>query len=185
MTDREILELAKSLGFTGVFLSPSEIPVDEKYLVYCEENRCGNYGANYACPPDCGTPEEMHQKLLTAERALVLQSVWDIPDYGTPEVLTAKAEHNAALRRLMKELRKSGHPCFAVGYGGCNLCSPCKRREEDQPCAFPELRMSCLSAYCVDVTLLAERCHLEFEWNPQKLRLFGMMMFCPEAEREG
>ena len=87
----KIAEQAAKYGFTAVWVPVSEIPVNSEYLKYCEENRCGNYNANHACPPDCGTPEEMRQKLLSASEALVLQSLWEVPGYGTPEVLSSKA----------------------------------------------------------------------------------------------
>lgn len=176
MTEQEILKMAADAGFSAALFPTAEIPVDAKYRAFCEENRCGNYGANYACPPDCGTPEEMHHRLLTADQALVLQSVRDIPGYGTPEVLTARSQHTAAIRRFMTDLRRLGYDVFGVGYGGCSLCDPC-RRKQNQPCAFPDLCMSCLSAYCVDAALLAERCGLAFDWNPRKLYLFGMIVF--------
>lgn len=176
MTNQEILNLAEDMGFRTVFLSPAEIPVNAKYLTFCEENRCGNYEANFACPPDCGTPEQMHQKLLSADLALVLQSQWEIPGYGTPEMLSAKVSHNTSIRQLRDALRREGQDMFAVGYGGCTLCEPCKRKE-NKPCTFPELRVSCMSAYCVDAAKLAERCGLPFDWNPKKLHLFGMILF--------
>lgn len=176
MTKQEIAARAEELGFITAWISPEKIPVDAFYLQFCEENRCGNYNANYACPPDCGTPEQMHGKLLSADLALVLQSQWEVSDYASPEVLTSKKEHSASIRRLLTALRGEGLDVFAVGYGGCNLCSPCKRIT-DEPCAFPDLRMSCMSAYCVDVGKLAERCQMPFEWDPRKLHLFGMILF--------
>jgi predicted metal-binding protein len=177
MTKYEILTLAESMGFQARFLPTSEVPVNAEFLKYCEENRCGNYGANYACPPDCGTPEEMYQKMLSADLALVLQSQWDIPGYGTPEVLSVRTKHTHSVRSLMVKLRQLGYDVFGMGYGGCNLCDPCKRKEGN-PCAFPELRMNCLSAYCVDAVKLADICDLPFDWNPRKLHLFGMILFC-------
>lgn len=175
----EIIAKALEYGFSAVWVPASEIPVNPEYLKYCEENRCGNYDANYACPPDCGTPEEMRQRLLSAGAALVLQSQWEIPAYGTPEVLSSKAEHGAAIRRFRDSLRKEGFDVFAVGYGPCSLCKPCKRKS-GAPCSFPELRVSCMSAYCVDVAALAARCALPFDWNPKRLYLFGMIMFKDE-----
>ena len=175
--EEKLLELAREEGFRAALLDPHEIPVDGKFRAFCEENLCGQYGANYACPPDCGTPQEMHQKLLSADLALVLQSQWDIPGYGTPEVLAVKTKHTNSVRGLMVKLRQLGYDVFGMGYGGCNLCNPCKRKE-GKSCAFPELRMNCLSAYCVDAAKLADLCDLPFDWNPRKLHLFGMILFC-------
>ena len=176
MDDKELTELARQAGFSAAVISADRVPVDGKFRAFCEENRCGQYNANYACPPDCGTPDEMRARLDSAKEALVLQSLWEIPGYGTPEVLSSKAEHGTAVRRFRDTLRKEGYDVFAVGYGPCPICKPCKRKS-GEPCPLPDQRVSCMSAYCVDAAALAARCALPFEWNPQRLYLFGMIMF--------
>jgi len=174
--DELILEEAKARGFAAAFIPTANIPVNADFLRYCEENRCGNYNANYACPPACGTPKEMHEKLLGGKRALVLQSCFGIPGYGTPEIPVLKKRHTAAIRDFMLHLRKAGYEVFGAGYGGCDLCERCAL-PDGEPCRLPELCMSCLSAYCVDAAELAKRCGLPFAWDPQKLHLFGMIVF--------
>ncbi|MEE0785268.1 MAG: DUF2284 domain-containing protein, partial [Oscillospiraceae bacterium] len=72
--------------------------------------------------------------------------------------------------------RKEGFEVFAVGYGSCPICKPCKRKA-GEPCPMPDQRVSCMSAYCIDAGELAKRCDLPFAWNPQRLHLFGMIMF--------
>jgi hypothetical protein len=37
-----------------------------------------------------------------------------------------------------------------------------------------------MSAYCVDVAKLAQRCDLQFGWIPGKLFLFGMIAYHEE-----
>lgn len=177
MTDQELLELAQSEGFLAVMTTPDQIPVNPQFRIYCEENRCGKYNANYSCPPDCGTPEELHQKILAEQKILVLQTLWDIDGYEDIEtIVKAKKEHNAAALRLMAKMRERGFSGFCSGYNGCPLCTPCKRTE-NQPCAHPDLKISCLSAYCVDVAELAKRCQLTFAWSTTRLHLFGMIAF--------
>ena len=104
----KIAKLAAEFGFTAAWVPVSEIPTNPDFLKYCAENRCGNYGANHSCPPDCGTPDEMRDRLRSASAALVIQSQWQVPGYGTPEVLSSKAEHGAAVRRFRDALRKEG-----------------------------------------------------------------------------
>lgn len=174
--DRPILKEAEERGFAAAFIPTAELPVDPAFLRYCEENRCGNYNANYACPPACGSPAEMHDKLLGGKRALVLQSRFAISGYHTPEIAQLKKQHTAAIRDFMLFLRKAGYEVFGVGYGGCDLCERCAL-SEGEPCRFPELCMSCLSAYCVDAAELARRCSLPFAWDPSMLHLFGMIVF--------
>lgn len=177
MTDKELLQLAKEEGFIAVMTTPDQIPVDPKFRVFCEENRCGKYNANYSCPPDCGTPEELHQNILAEDKVMVLQTLWDIAGYeDTQTIVNAKKSHNAAALRLMEKIRKNGYAGFCSGYNGCPLCTPCKRTE-NLPCVHPDLKISCMSAYCIDVAELAKRCNLAFAWSADRLHLFGMVAF--------
>ena len=177
MTDMELIKLAEEAGFHAAFITAKEIPVDGSFRKFCEDNLCGKYNANYSCPPACGTVEEVHQRLHSAGKALVLQTVHEIGSYENKEaILTSKKNLNLAILRLTEDLRKAGMDCFCLGYGGCPLCNPCKQ-VEGEPCSFPDKRISCMSAYCIDVGKLANRCGLEFAWVPEKLFLFGMIAF--------
>lgn len=175
MTNQELIKLAQQEGFLAAVISPEEIPVDGKFRVFCEENRCGKYNANYSCPPACGTVEELRQKLLGEERALILETQWPINGYEDKAgIEQGKLEHNAVVLKLLDTIRKSRMDGFCSGYNGCPLCKPC-RQVEGKPCAFPDKRISCMSAYCIDVAELAKRCNLPFAWDSNMLHLFGMI----------
>jgi len=177
MDDNQILTLAAEMGFRTAFIDTADVVQDPSFRKFCEDNLCGKYNANYACPPDCGTVEQVQERLKSKKRAIVLQTVWEIGSYQNKEaVLESKKAHNAAILRFTDMLRKEGFNGFCLGYGGCPLCNPCKRLE-NQPCAHPDKKISCMSAYCIDVAKLAEKCGLEFAWIPEKLFLFGMFVF--------
>lgn len=177
MQDCEILKLAKDNGFSAAMIATDEIIQDASFRKFCEDNLCGKYDANYSCPPDCGTVEEVQARLKAGKRALVLQTIWEIGSYENKQAVQAsKKAHNAAILRFTERLRQAGIQGFCLGYGGCPLCDPCKR-VENQPCAHPDKKISCMSAYCIDVGKLADKCGLEFAWVPEKLFLFGMFVF--------
>lgn len=177
MTDMELINLAEAEGFHAALINTREIPVDGCFRKFCEDNLCGKYNANYSCPPACGTVEEVHQRLFSADKALVLQTIHEIGSYDNKEaILKSKKDLNLAILKLTEDLRKKGMICFCLGYGGCPLCNPCKQVTGEE-CAFPEKRISCMSAYCIDVGKLAGKCGLEFAWVPEKLFLFGMIVF--------
>ena len=50
-------------------------------IAFCEENLCGQYNANYACPPDCGSVETLRQTLLEEKQILILQTIHTIGSY--------------------------------------------------------------------------------------------------------
>ena len=178
--DEKLLELAREEGFYAAVIPAADVPVDPKFREFCEQNLCGQYGANYSCPPDCGSVEALHQTILDQEKALVISTIWDIESFDDKcAVRHAKENHNAAVLRLMAKVKAAGCTGFCTGYNGCPLCDPCKRKE-NLPCAHPDKRISCMSAYCIDVAKLAQRCGLQFGWIPGKLYLFGMIAYHEE-----
>ena len=175
MTDQELIRQAEEAGFAAAAVVPTgEIPFDAGFRPYCEENLCGKYGVNYSCPPDCDTPEEMARRITGKKRALVLQTIWEIDDYSDNEAIkAAKGAHNRTTIALAKQLRSQGLPGFIVGASGCALCNPCAITQR-QPCKFPDLQYSCMSAYCIFVRKLTERCGMEYDCGQGLLAFFGM-----------
>lgn len=78
MDNEAIIKIAIDKGFEdAAIIDTADIVFDASFRPYCEENLCGWYGANYSCPPDCGTPQEMEQKVKSHKYALVLRTVWN------------------------------------------------------------------------------------------------------------
>lgn len=175
MTEQELVRTALEEGFAAAaVVSTQDIPFDFSFRPYCEENLCGQYGANHSCPPECGSCGEMRQRILDKKRAVVLQTIWEISDYSdAPAIKEAKCFHNRASLGLMDKLRGQGVPGFLVGASGCALCSPCAAKL-GEPCRFPERKYSCMSAYCIFVRKLCDGCGLEYDCGPGLLGFFGM-----------
>lgn len=181
--DEKLLNLAKEEGFYAAIIPAADVPVDPKFRDFCAQNLCGQYGANYSCPPDCGSVADLHQTILAQEKALVISTIWDIESFENKAAIQhAKRTHNAAVLRLMEKVKAAGCQGFCTGYNGCPLCDPCKRTE-NLPCAHPDKRISCMSAYCIDVAKLADRCGLEFGWITGKLFLFGLIAYREEGAK--
>ena len=177
MTDKELMQIAQENGFKSAVISTKDIAVDYTFRTYCEDNLCGKYGANYSCPPDSGTPAELHRKILSKNSALVLQKIYDINGYDDKEaVQAAKQSVNYSVISVMEKMKAEGYDVIHLGYGGCPLCNPCKCTL-GEPCAFPDKKISCISAYCINVTKLAKTANMEFDWSTNKLYLFGMILF--------
>lgn len=175
MDIKKFPELATEMGFANAALiKTKDIVFMPSFRPLCAENLCGKYGANYACPPDCGTVEEMQARVQRWENALVLQTLWDVEDPMDPgQTKPAKGQHNKLTRRLIDELAIPG---LMVGASGCNLCDPCAL-VENQPCRFPKLQFSCMSAYCIFVKDLADKCGMDYDCGPGIVALFSMFCF--------
>lgn len=178
MTEEAMIAAAVEEGFAGAaMVDTDKIVFDPMFRPLCEENLCGQYGVNHSCPPGCGTPEQMKQRILAHKKALVLQTIWEIPDLQNKNAIKeAKVGHNQAALRLVKQLREQDCPGFLVGASGCALCSPCALKKGES-CGFPDKQYSCMSAYCVFVRKLAEECGLEYSPGDGLVAFFGMYVF--------
>ena len=178
MDDKTMVNWAMEEGFSGAAVVPTEkIVFDPSFRPYCEENLCGQYGVNYTCPPACGSPEAMKQKVLSHKKALVLETIWEIADYSdTVNIKAGKKHHNLSSQKLMKKFRVAGCPGFMAGASGCSLCTPC-RMGLGEPCTFPDLRYSCMSAYCIYVKKLADSCGLAYTPGKGLVSFFGMYVY--------
>jgi len=178
LTEADMISLAFDEGFAAAaVVDTDKIVFDPMFRPYCEENLCGQYGVNYSCPPDCGTPEEMKQRILTHKKALVLQTIWEIPDFtDKPVIKAAKGSHNRGSLKLLRIFRENGIDCFPAGASGCALCTPCAL-SRGEPCTYPDLRYSCLSAYCIFVKKLADEAGMEYSPGDGLVAFFGMILF--------
>lgn len=178
MRYQDMIQYAVEENFAAAeIMDTKDIVFDPSFRLYCAENICGQYDINHSCPPGCGSPEEMKQKILAHKKALVLQTIWEISDYTDMSIIKpAEAAHNAAQVRLAERFRSEGCNGLIVGAGGCSLCSPC-RQTLGYPCSFPEDRYSCMSAYCVFVKKLADNCGIEYDCGEGLLAFFGMYVF--------
>ena len=61
----DLVKEAIFLGFSGAaVMDTKELVFVPEYRTFCEENLCGCYNVNPACPPESGTAEEMKQRAL-------------------------------------------------------------------------------------------------------------------------
>ena len=175
MDDKKLIDLALSIGFAdAAVIDTKELVFIPAFRTLCEENQCGKYGANYACPPDCGTIEEMKQRVLRWQKALVMQTMWDIEDpLDSIQIKPAKTQHNQMTRRLIDKI---GEPGLMIGASGCSLCTPCALTK-GEPCRFPKLQDSCMSAYCIFVKDMTDRCHMDYDCAPGITTFFSMYCY--------
>ncbi len=177
MNETDLIKLALDLGFAdAAIINTKELVFIPNFRTLCEENLCGKYGVNFACPPDCGTVEQMRDKVLQWQQALVMQTMWDIDDpLDNAQIKPAKAQHNHLTRKLIDTV---GEPGLMIGASGCSLCNPCAITA-GKPCRFPKLQYSCMSAYCIFD--MAERCHMDYDCASGITAFFSMYCFVRHA----
>ena len=162
-------------------IETDQLVFNPDFRKFCQENTCGSYGAAYSCPPDAGSPEELIARVKSYPLALVYQIYRAYPGLETPVyqnrslILEARLAHQEAGDQIQQLLEKYPAAYHAIGSGKCILCQKCARLE-NQPCRKPDRLRISMSAYCIDVSRMAQTCGLEFGDSIHTLTYFGL--FC-------
>ncbi|HIS27744.1 MAG TPA: DUF2284 domain-containing protein [Candidatus Pullilachnospira intestinigallinarum] len=177
MNETQMKELARREGFDNAeFLGTNQLQFDSALRRYCEENACGNYGNNYACPPSCGTPGQMEEQVRRYDRALVLQTIQKVEDLtDSRQIREARALHNERTWNLSDRFEAEGITGLRIMAGPCTACSTCAICRK-APCRFPEKKASCLSAYCICAEKMAESCRMPYWCGENTVAFFSMFL---------
>jgi predicted metal-binding protein len=133
----KIADLALSCGFTDVGeLLVSTLKFLPEVRDMCAVDKCGRYDKSWACPPACGTLEEMTEKVASFERGIIVQTVGQLEDsFDFEGIQDAAARQADSFAKLWDALRPD-YTLFPMGSGGCARCEKCTY--PDAPCRYPD-----------------------------------------------
>lgn len=163
------IQWALDAGFTYA----KELRMDSVELLpevrqMCEANTCRAYGANWACPPACGTLEECAERLKKYSGGVLLQTVGEIEDWMDYEgMMEVEKRHKEQFVNYVDRLRKQIPGVLAVGTGGCRVCAKCTY--PDSPCRFPDRCFTSMEAYGMEVNRICKSNGLQYNYGPGKI----------------
>lgn len=155
----DLIYEAKLLGFAdAAVMETKELVFVPEFRTFCEDNLCGCYDVNPACPPKSGTVEEMMQRALQYEKTLVLQTVHE-DDWDPDEYKKQKVQQNKMTEELAKKMQAEGKTDLLIMSAG------------------PYKKHSCMSAYCVNAQKMADAAGMLCWANDGKVRFFSQILF--------
>ena len=156
----DLIKEALSMGFANAAIKDTkDLVFVPEYRQFCEDNLCGNYNLVPACPPACGTVEEMHEKALKYEKALVLQTVLKDPVMDPVLFKQAKHAQNILTEQLAKWMQENGKEDVLIMSAG------------------PYKNCSCMSAYSVDAQKMADAVGMVCWADDSDVRFFTQILF--------
>ena len=156
----DLIKEALSMGFANAaIMDTKNLVFVPEYRQFCEDNLCGNYNLVPACPPACGTVEEMHEKAMKYEKALVLQTVLKDPVMDPVLFKQAKHAQNILTEQLAKWMQENGKEDILIMSAG------------------PYKNCSCMSAYSVDAQKMADAVGMVCWADDSDVRFFTQILF--------
>lgn len=178
MNENDFVDICIKAGaFKAYIISTDNVPFDINLRSYCEANVCGNYGKNYACPPNVGDSQELIDRARSYKKALVFQTVSKIKDsFDFDGMKEAAQRHSKVADEINKVIGKHFGNYLQLTAGECTVCEVCALTD-DKPCRFPDKAISSLEAYCMNVSTLAERCQMKYTNGQNTVTYFGAFLF--------
>nr|WP_288546623.1 DUF2284 domain-containing protein [uncultured Blautia sp.] len=156
----DLIKEALSMGFAdAAIMDTKDLVFVPEYRQFCEDNLCGNYNLVPACPPACGTVEEMQAKALKYEKALVLQTVLKDPIMDPVLFKQAKHAQNILTEQLARQMQEAGKEDILIMSAG------------------PYKNCSCMSAYSVDAQKMADAVGMVCWADDSDVRFFTQILF--------
>lgn len=136
----------------------------------CEENLCGMYGTNWACPPHMDIdPQGLYED---SEYVLLVRRTFCL-DVKDKEIVDATGEAmQRAIRLMVVKLRQNGMDCIGFADGGCKYCGVCACPE---PCRFPDMEVPSISALGLDLGKYMGSVGEHFSFSDDCITLYGLI----------
>ena len=155
----DLVKEAIFLGFSGAaVMDTTQLVFVPEYRMFCEENLCGCYNVNPACPPESGTVEEMKQRALQYEKTMVLQTMQE-DAHDPSQYKKDKLMQNKMTEELAEKMKADGKTDVLIMSAG------------------PYKHNSCMSAYCVDAQKMAEAAGMLCWTDDGMVRYFSQILF--------
>ena len=116
--------------------------------------------------------------LRTYSHVLVYQTVGQLEDsFDFENMIRAGNAHNVLAQSLRSVFKESGiQTVLHLGAGGCRVCGVCAKRT-GEPCRHPDLAMSSLEAYGINVSRLAPAADMKYINGNNTVTYFGAVFF--------
>ena len=171
------MTLAGENGFShwAELYMPAAIPL-RQIRDMCAADRCGQWGNNWACPPNCGSLEQCAVRLRAYDSGILVQSTVTLSDPFDYEGMTAAAQaHRRRFAAFARQVRLLYPGCLPLTAGACTVCPrcTCPRR----PCRFPQKRMSSMEAYGLFVSDVCTRSGLGYNYGENTLTYTSCILY--------
>ena len=141
-----LVEQAEAFGFSHAGpLDASTLEPRDEVRDMCAAGKCKGYNSCWACPPGCGTLEEMTTMMSAYKTGLIVQTTAELEDEFDFEAMReASAQQRTRFMAFREVLEKQWPTLIALGSGGCKRCEACTW--PDAPCRFPEQIVTSMEA---------------------------------------
>ena len=152
-----------------------DIELKDSVRKMCEQNRCGNYGKTWTCPPAVQSLTEFRSQMLAFSRFIVVYKIYELKsDFDWNGMVAGCKAFQHDLVRLKRLFVSHGimEKYLVLGAGGCQLCDSCAY-PQGEPCRNPDDAIVSVEACGIDVMSLVKNHGLKYYNGPNTVTYIG------------
>jgi predicted metal-binding protein len=169
-------KIAEECGFTTWGrLDVDTLEFKQEVRDMCQKNTCGKWNASWACPPACGTLEQMRQRVQGYKEGILVQTVGQLEDSFDWETIqeTAQAQ-NENFRKMWDIIAQEYPNLMAMGTGACTNCQVCTY--PDEPCRFPQRVAASMEGCGLVVNEVVSKNGMKYNHGPDTICYTGCFL---------
>lgn len=172
-----MIDIAEFDGvFQYAFLKTRDIPFSDDVRKACEANACGMYGKCWTCPPGVGKVNELKDRILKYENALVFTHIGNLEDsFDYEGMQRVGKEADKILEQVDTALKKEGILHISLGRGACEICEDCTYPK--LPCRLPDKAVVSVEACGINVVQLAADCQINYHNGANTVTYFTLIIY--------
>ena len=177
-TKEEILDIVNSVGLTqNAVFDAEKLSFRTEVRDMCAADKCNMYGKNWACPPACGTLDEIRDKASEYSWGIVVQKTGQMEDpYDVDVMMETEQELKKEFTKLCDILiEREKIDCFPMGAGSCMRCSECTY--PDAPCRFPDKLFPSMEACGLVVSDTCELARIPYYYGKNTITYTCCILF--------
>ncbi len=156
-------------------IETKNIPFSSEFLKYCKENLCGQYNANWTCPPAVSQKEEQEKITENYKYAVLFSCKYQVNNINNlQEIDETRNETMNTLRDIIEKMKSDGISCFAYGCSSCKICKKCSY--PDKPCRFPDKAIIPIEACGINVYELAINADMKYYNGENTITYFCLVV---------
>lgn len=170
----EAFEKAAVEGTSIIFDLDPPVITEQSYqrgVDGCSKNLCGNYDANWSCPPNVGSKDEVLSRYGRFQRCALVPV--EIVGSGEQSYREADGRLHEICLALLRAMNSAKIEALALAGGPCRTCAECAYPE---PCRRPEEKIPSASGYGVPILDYVESMGLKAR-DEGPGRLYGLILY--------
>jgi predicted metal-binding protein len=160
-------------------ISADRITLSDDVRKLCEQNKCGQYGKNWTCPPAIKSVDEFRKDFASFDTFLIVYKVYCVKSsFDWRGMMAGGTDFKDRLYDLKQEISVALPKLrfLLLGAGGCHLCERCAYMD-GEPCRQPEDAMISLEACGIDVMSLMKDNGLKYYHGKNTVTFIGGILY--------